>query len=39
MEAEGMKRESVNMVRMLLKEVVPPFIRDSSAMRWLFRLH
>ncbi len=24
---------------MVLEEVVPPFVRDSALMRWLFRLH
>jgi SAM-dependent methyltransferase len=33
------KRETVNRVRMVLEEVIPPFVRDSSLMRWLFRLH
>ena len=34
-----MKRESVNWIRWVLEEVIPPIIRDSSAMRWLFRRH
>lgn len=34
-----MKRESVNAIRTVLEEVVPPFVRDSAAMRWLFRRH
>jgi ubiquinone/menaquinone biosynthesis C-methylase UbiE len=34
-----MKRETVNWIRWTLEEVVPPFIRDSSVMRWLFRRH
>jgi len=34
-----MKRETVNRIRTVLEEVVPPFIRDSGLMRWLFRRH
>jgi SAM-dependent methyltransferase len=34
-----MKRETVNTIRMVLEEVIPPFIRDSSFLRWLFRQH
>ncbi len=34
-----MKRESVNWIRWVLEEVIPPIVRDSSAMRWLFRRH
>ncbi len=34
-----MKRESVNFIRYLLEEWVPPALRDSSPMRWLFRLY
>jgi ubiquinone/menaquinone biosynthesis C-methylase UbiE len=34
-----MKRETVNMIRFVLEELVPPVLRDSSAMRWLFRRH
>lgn len=34
-----MKRETVNAIRTVLEEAIPPFIRDSSAMRWLFRRH
>lgn len=34
-----MKRETVNAIRTVLEEVIPPFIRDSGAMRWLFRRH
>lgn len=34
-----MKRETVNALRAVLEEVIPPFIRDSGAMRWLFRRH
>ncbi len=32
-----MKRESVNTIRYLLEEWIPPALRDSAAMRWLFR--
>lgn len=34
-----MKRETVNAIRTMLEEAIPPFIRDSGAMRWLFRRH
>lgn len=34
-----MKRETVNVIRTVLEEVLPPFVRDSRAMRWLFRRH
>jgi len=34
-----MKRETVNAIRTVLEEVIPPFVRDSGAMRWLFRRH
>ncbi|MFA5940830.1 MAG: methyltransferase domain-containing protein [Sinimarinibacterium sp.] len=34
-----MKRETVNAIRAVLEEAIPPFIRDSAAMRWLFRRH
>lgn len=34
-----MKRETVNAIRTVLEEVIPPFIRDSAPMRWLFRRH
>lgn len=34
-----MKRESVNRIRYLLEEWLPPVLRDSSLMRWLFRAH
>jgi ubiquinone/menaquinone biosynthesis C-methylase UbiE len=32
-----MKRETTNRIRYVLEEVLPPFIRDSAPMRWLFR--
>lgn len=32
-----MKRESVNVIRYLLEEWLPPALRDSALMRWLFR--
>jgi SAM-dependent methyltransferase len=31
------KRESVNFIRYLLEEWIPPALRDSAPMRWLFR--
>jgi SAM-dependent methyltransferase len=34
-----MRRETTNAIRYVLEELIPPFIRDSRAMRWLFRLH
>jgi len=34
-----MRRETVNKIRYVLEEWVPPVLRDSSFMRWLFRLH
>jgi ubiquinone/menaquinone biosynthesis C-methylase UbiE len=34
-----MKRETVNNIRTVLEEVLPPFVRDSGFMRWLFRMH
>ncbi|ODU22006.1 MAG: methyltransferase [Sphingomonas sp. SCN 67-18] len=34
-----MKRETVNAIRTVLEEAIPPFIRDSGPMRWLFRRH
>ena len=34
-----MKRESVNHIRWVLEEVLPPILRDSAPMRWLFRRH
>jgi 2-polyprenyl-3-methyl-5-hydroxy-6-metoxy-1,4-benzoquinol methylase len=33
------KRETVNAIRTVLEEVLPPFVRDSGPMRWLFRQH
>jgi ubiquinone/menaquinone biosynthesis C-methylase UbiE len=33
------KRESVNFVRYLLEEWIPPVVRDSRPMRWLFRAY
>jgi ubiquinone/menaquinone biosynthesis C-methylase UbiE len=34
-----MKRERVNFIRYLLEEWVPPALRDSAPMRWLFRAY
>ena len=34
-----MKRETTNAIRTVLEEALPPFVRDSRAMRWLFRRH
>jgi SAM-dependent methyltransferase len=34
-----MKRETTNLVRTVLEEVLPPFVRDSRVMRWIFRMH
>lgn len=34
-----MKRESVNRIRYVLEEWLPPVVRDSGLMRRLFRLH
>lgn len=34
-----MRRETTNAIRTVLEEILPPFVRDSSAMRWLFRRH
>jgi ubiquinone/menaquinone biosynthesis C-methylase UbiE len=33
------RRETVNRIRYVLEEWLPPWLRDSSFMRWLFRLH
>jgi ubiquinone/menaquinone biosynthesis C-methylase UbiE len=33
------KRENVNVIRYLLEEWIPPALRDSPPMRWLFRLY
>ena len=32
-----MKRETTNILRFVLEELIPPLARDSRAMRWLFR--
>jgi 2-polyprenyl-3-methyl-5-hydroxy-6-metoxy-1,4-benzoquinol methylase len=34
-----MKRETTNAIRTVLEDWLPPVVRDSSAMRWLFRRH
>lgn len=34
-----MRRETVNRIRFVLEELLPPILRDSRMMRWLFRLH
>lgn len=34
-----MRRESVNFIRYVLEEWIPPALRDSAPMRWLFRLY
>lgn len=34
-----MRRETTNAIRTVLEEILPPFVRDSGAMRWLFRRH
>lgn len=34
-----MKRETTNAIRTVLEEWLPPVVRDSAAMRWLFRRH
>lgn len=34
-----MRRETVNSIRYLLEEWLPPWLRDSALMRWLFRLY
>jgi ubiquinone/menaquinone biosynthesis C-methylase UbiE len=34
-----MRRETVNKIRYLLEEWLPPVVRDSAFMRFLFRLH
>jgi SAM-dependent methyltransferase len=33
------KRETVNFIRYLLEEWVPPALRDSALMRWMFRAY
>jgi ubiquinone/menaquinone biosynthesis C-methylase UbiE len=35
----SVRRETVNKIRYVLEEWVPPALRDSRFMRWLFRLH
>ena len=32
-----MKRETTNRIRFVLEDLIPPLIRDSAPMRWLFR--
>lgn len=34
-----MRRETTNRIRHVLEEWLPPTLRDSGAMRWLFRRH
>lgn len=34
-----MRRETTNRIRMVLEEVLPPALRDSAPMRWMFRRH
>ena len=34
-----MKRETTNAIRTVLEDWIPPVVRDSGAMRWLFRRH
>jgi SAM-dependent methyltransferase len=34
-----MKRETTNYLRFVLEELLPPILRDSALMRWLFRRH
>jgi SAM-dependent methyltransferase len=34
-----MRRETTNMIRTVLEEVLPPALRDSTPMRWAFRRH
>jgi len=34
-----MKRERVNVIRHVLEEWIPPALRDSAPMRWLFRAY
>lgn len=34
-----MRRETTNLIRTVLEEILPPFVRDSAFMRWLFRCH
>ncbi len=34
-----MNRELTNRIRFVLEELLPPIVRDSAPMRWLFRRH
>lgn len=34
-----MRRETTNAIRTVLEEALPPMVRDSRPMRWLFRRH
>jgi SAM-dependent methyltransferase len=34
-----MKRETTNYIRFVLEELLPPILRDSALIRWLFRRH
>ena len=34
-----MKRETTNRIRFVLEDLMPPILRDSPAMRWLFRMY
>ena len=34
-----MRRETTNVIRAVLEEALPPIVRDSKPMRWLFRRH
>lgn len=34
-----MKRETVNIIRFVLEDIVPPLIRDSFLGRWVFKLY
>ena len=34
-----MRRETTNRIRYVLEELLPPVLRDSRFMRWLFRRH
>jgi SAM-dependent methyltransferase len=34
-----MKRETTNAIRYVLEELLPPVLRDSRFMRWVFRRH
>ena len=34
-----MRRETTNVIRTVLEEALPPMVRDSKPMRWLFRRH